>query len=76
MFGHRAGGLDAPENTLSAIRLAKKNDGYGIEIDLSFTKDHVAIVFHDDDLDRVTNGKGPLLENTWETVRVKVFGLV
>ncbi|XP_003741248.1 glycerophosphodiester phosphodiesterase 1 [Galendromus occidentalis] len=69
MFGHRGGALDAPENTLSAIRVAKKHQAYGVEIDLSFTKDNIAITFHDDDLDRTTNGKGPLLDSTWEVVK-------
>lgn len=59
---------------MSAIRLAKKNRAYGVEIDLSFTKDNVAITFHDDDLDRTTNGRGPVQDTTWETVRFSVSG--
>ena len=31
-----------------------------IEFDVSFTSDGVAVVFHDDTLDRTTNGKGPV----------------
>lgn len=69
IFAHRAAALDAPENTLSAIRLAKENNAFGVELDLSFTKDGVAIAFHDDDLDRTTNGRGPLDDHTWEHVR-------
>ena len=75
MFGHRGGALDAPENTLAAIRLAKKNGAHGVEIDLSFTKDNVAITFHDDDLDRTTNGRGPLLDNDWEAVSTGALAL-
>lgn len=69
MFAHRAAALDAPENTLAAIRLAKQNNAFGVELDLSFTKDGVAIAFHDDDLNRTTDGNGLLEDHTWEQVR-------
>ncbi|OQR74890.1 glycerophosphodiester phosphodiesterase 1-like [Tropilaelaps mercedesae] len=68
VFAHRAAALDAPENTISAIRLAKKNKAFGVELDLSFTKDGIAVVFHDDELDRTTNGTGSLSDHTWEEV--------
>lgn len=56
IIGHRAGGYDAPENTLEAIRLAKRNGASGIEIDLAFSKDHVGILMHDETLGRTTDG--------------------
>lgn len=69
LFGHRGGGLDAPENTLAAFLEAKRNDAYGIEFDLSFTRDNVAVIFHDDTLERTTNGKGRLEDTTFEELR-------
>ncbi|XP_022689735.1 glycerophosphodiester phosphodiesterase 1-like isoform X1 [Varroa jacobsoni] len=68
VYAHRAGALDAPENTLAAIRLAKTNKAFGVELDLSFTKDGVAIAFHDDDLERTTDGRGALCDHTWDEV--------
>ena len=47
------------ENSLSAIRAAR-DAGYGIEIDLQRSSDGVAMVFHDDTLDRLTDETGPV----------------
>ena len=45
------------ENSLSAFRAAI-DAGYGIELDVQRSADDVAIVFHDDDVDRLTEAKG------------------
>jgi glycerophosphoryl diester phosphodiesterase len=45
------------ENSLSAIRAAIAA-GYGIEIDLQLSSDGVAMVFHDDTLERLTGASG------------------
>lgn len=69
VFAHRGGAHDAPENTLAAIREAKRNNATGIEIDLSFTLDNVAVLFHDDTLERTTEGSGPLAATTFADLR-------
>lgn len=69
VYAHRGGGHDAPENTLAAIREAKRNNATGIEIDLSFTMDNVAVLFHDDTLERTTEGLGPLAATTFADLR-------
>lgn len=54
-IAHR--GLDngsIPENSMAAFRNAIEK-GYTIELDVQFTKDKELIVFHDDDLSRLTN---------------------
>ncbi|PVA10161.1 phosphodiesterase [Pelagivirga sediminicola] len=48
-----------PENSRAAIRAAV-DAGYGIEIDVQMSSDGVAMVFHDDDLDRLTDATGPI----------------
>lgn len=48
-----------PENSRAAVRAAVAA-GYGIEIDLQGSADGVAMVFHDDDLDRLTGAAGPV----------------
>lgn len=48
-----------PENSLPAIRAAV-NAGYAIEIDLQPSADGVAMVFHDEDLARLTLESGPV----------------
>lgn len=47
------------ENSRAAIRAAI-DAGYAIEIDLQLSADGHAMVFHDDDLDRLTQAKGPV----------------
>ncbi len=47
------------ENTASAFEAAILG-GYSIECDVQLTADGEAIVFHDDDLERVTEAKGPV----------------
>lgn len=47
------------ENSPAAIRAAV-DAGYGIEIDLQLSQDGVAMVFHDEDLDRLTDETGPV----------------
>lgn len=51
------------ENSPSAIRAAVKA-GYGIEVDLQLSSDGVAMVFHDEDLDRLTGETGPVNART------------
>jgi len=55
---HRAACLDAPENSLEAVRLAAKNGAKWVEFDVSFSSDLSAVAFHDDTLDRVTMTSG------------------
>lgn len=51
------------ENSVSAIAAAV-TAGYGIEIDLQLSSDGEAMVFHDDDLDRLTEATGPVCQRT------------
>jgi glycerophosphoryl diester phosphodiesterase len=62
------------ENSASAIRAARAA-GYGIEIDLQLSSDGVPMVFHDEDLDRLTAEHGPLNARTAaELTRIKLTG--
>ncbi|MGL5316607.1 MAG: glycerophosphodiester phosphodiesterase [Peptostreptococcaceae bacterium] len=57
-----------PENSLSAFENAIKNN-YGIELDVQFTKDKKVVVFHDDNLERMTKDKRNVNELTYEELR-------
>lgn len=48
-----------PENSRAAIHYAIER-GYGIEIDLQLSADGKAVVFHDYQLDRLTDERGPV----------------
>lgn len=57
------------ENSLSAFRRAA-DEGYRyIETDVHTTSDGVVVVHHDPDLDRTTDGAGPIAGQTWAQVR-------
>ncbi|XP_076314595.1 glycerophosphodiester phosphodiesterase 1-like isoform X2 [Tachypleus tridentatus] len=69
VYAHRGGGYDAPENTLAAFRKAKDNGATGVEFDISFTKDGIAILLNDETVDRTTNGSGYIGNMTFHEVR-------
>lgn len=52
-----------PENSRAAIRAAISS-GYGIEIDVQRSADNAAIVFHDDDLTRLTGTIGLITQRS------------
>lgn len=58
IFGHRGASMHAPENTLSAFRLALEMGADGIELDITPSADGVPMVIHDPNLERTTNGTG------------------
>lgn len=64
LIGHRGIAKHAPENTLSSFRLAAKQKVDWIEFDLRLTKDNELVIFHDDTLERTTNGNGWVHEST------------
>lgn len=61
-------GGDIPENSFAAFEAAI-NAGYAIEMDVRFSKDYKLVVFHDDELDRVTDGKGFVKDYTYEELQ-------
>lgn len=57
-----------PENSLAAFGAAVEA-GYGIELDIQFSKDGQVVVFHDDDLLRVCGVEGRVDSFTCEQLR-------
>jgi glycerophosphoryl diester phosphodiesterase len=60
IWAHRGASGEAPENTLSAFRLAEQAGADGLELDVRLTADGVPMVLHDDTLDRTTDVQGML----------------
>jgi glycerophosphoryl diester phosphodiesterase len=58
---HRGGSAQGPENTLGAFRNALAAGIPNWEMDVQLTTDGALAVFHDETLDRTTDGSGPLL---------------
>lgn len=69
VIGHRGAAGYAPENTLEGIHTAADMGVEWVELDVKLTKDDVPIIFHDDILDRTTNGSGLVAETTYEDLK-------
>ena len=57
MLGHRGARHAAPENTLAAFELARREGAVGTELDVQLTRDGKLVVVHDFALTRVTGGR-------------------
>jgi glycerophosphoryl diester phosphodiesterase len=72
-FAHRGGattpGVGGLENSLSAFRMAVDQGYRYLETDVHCTRDGVLIAFHDDVLDRVTDGTGAIASLSYDDVR-------
>ncbi|HYO28151.1 MAG TPA: glycerophosphodiester phosphodiesterase family protein, partial [Azonexus sp.] len=69
LIGHRGYPAKFPENTLASFEGAVQAGCDMIELDVTLTKDRKVVVIHDDTLDRTTNGKGLVLEQTFEEIK-------
>ena len=66
LFAHRGGGSLAPENTLAAVKLGQSLGYRAHEFDVKLTKDNVAMLLHDETLERTTSGRGRAADFTWK----------
>ena len=69
VIGHRGAAAYAPENTLEGILTAVEMGVKWVELDVKLSKDSVPVLFHDDDLDRTTNGHGPVAAMSFDDLR-------
>ena len=56
LLAHRGWG-DAPENSLASFKMVKEYGYDGFETDIRFTKDNVAVLSHDDTINRIARNK-------------------
>ena len=68
VLAHR-GGTSSTENTLETFRDAIRFGVFSIETDVRTTKDGVAILFHDADLNRVANIDKTITETTFAEIQ-------
>ncbi|KFC97469.1 Glycerophosphoryl diester phosphodiesterase [Leminorella grimontii] len=64
IYAHRGMSSLAPENTLLAFRLCAEHRVAWFECDIDILSDGTIVVFHDDTLERCTDGSGPLFAQT------------
>jgi glycerophosphoryl diester phosphodiesterase len=69
-FAHRGGAGEAPENTLVAFEAAIVLGYRYLETDAQLTRDGVLLAFHDDRVERVTDGEGSIAELDFADIQV------
>jgi glycerophosphoryl diester phosphodiesterase len=68
-FGHRGSNLLWPQNTMVAFQWAMDLGLRYLETDLHATRDGRVVTFHDDRLEQLTDGRGPVWERDWGDLR-------
>lgn len=69
IIAHRGSPKAAPENTLASFRQAARDGAKWVEFDVVLTADGRPVIFHDDALDRTTDGAGPINDTPFDVLR-------
>ena len=64
VFAHRGGCALGPENTIAAFDRGRAAGADGFELDVRLSADGIAVVCHDDTLERTTGAVGPVRART------------
>ncbi len=70
IIAHRGASAIAPENTMAAFEAAILLGADGIELDVHQTKDGVLVVMHDETVDRTTQGRGRIIDMTYDEIAI------
>lgn len=68
VIGHRGACGSAPENTLASITRAAELGARAVEFDATLSRDGHALVMHDFNVDRCSDGHGPVVLKTLDEV--------
>lgn len=68
-YAHRGASSYYPENTRSAFSAGIKMGANGFETDIHQTADGILVLFHDDTLERVTDGSGKVTGHTYDELQ-------
>ena len=69
VIGHRGAAAAAPENTIASFRTAATMGVAMVEFDVKLTSDSQPVVFHDETLERTTNGHGRMRDTPLAALR-------
>ena len=75
VIAHRGDSAHAPENTISAFKLAMQKGAQAIEFDVKLSKDRQVIVIHDQTVDRTTDGHGDVRQLPLEELQKLEAGI-
>lgn len=73
-INHRGYSYESPENTIPAYIMSKQKGFTYVEGDVAFTKDNVAVLLHDNTIDRTSNGSGKLSDFNFQELLQFDFG--
>ncbi|WP_430462431.1 glycerophosphodiester phosphodiesterase family protein [Thalassolituus sp. LLYu03] len=62
VIAHRGACGEAPENTKASIELAARQGAHWAEVDVTISADGVAVIHHDADLSRCSDGSGLVIQ--------------
>lgn len=69
VYAHRGASAAFAEHTRAAYLQAIADGADGVECDIHLTRDQHAVLLHDANLDRTSNGTGPVADHTLEELR-------
>ncbi|MDQ0754506.1 glycerophosphodiester phosphodiesterase family protein [Arthrobacter sp. B3I4] len=69
VYAHRGASAAFAEHTRAAYLQAIADGADGVECDVHLTRDQHAVLIHDANLDRTSNGTGPVADHTLEELR-------
>jgi glycerophosphoryl diester phosphodiesterase len=75
IVAHRGASYDAPENTLSAFKLAMEQEADAFEADFYVTEDGHIVCFHDKDTERISGEKLSITATPFDRLRLLDVGL-
>jgi len=68
VIGHRGANAHRPENTLPSFEHALELGAQILESDVHASAEGVPVLIHDDDVDRTTDGSGPVRDHTLDAL--------
>ena len=74
LIAHRGAMAEAPENTIAAFDIALSRGVHGIEFDVQLTSDGIPVVFHDENLYRVTGKNASIFDYTFDILKSLDYG--
>lgn len=69
VIAHRGFSGIAPENTLAAFKKAIEVGADMVELDVRLSRDGVVVVIHDESLERTTDGRGKVIDQTLDELK-------
>src|SRR5919205_99040 len=73
VYAHRGASADFAEHTRAAYLRALADGADGVECDVHLTRDQHVVLLHDSNLDRTSDGTGPVAERTVDQLRLLDF---